>query len=134
MLLWDWAFWDKRFTMLSQGVVPSAGGMGAVGVAALAANALCLLLLYKHKDDDINMRSTWLCSRNDVLANLGVMLAAALVLWLGSPWPDIVIGGVIAAMILISSIGILREALHELKGKADPHDLSPGGYRVESCR
>lgn len=99
------------------GVVPSAGGMGAVGVAALAANALCLLLLYKHKDDDINMRSTWLCSRNDVLANLGVMLAAALVLWLGSPWPDIVIGGVIAAMILISSIGILREALHELKEK-----------------
>ncbi|MBK7546275.1 MAG: cation transporter [Elusimicrobia bacterium] len=102
------------------GVVPFAGGMGAVGVAALAANALCLLLLYKHKDDDINMRSTWLCSRNDVLANLGVMLAAALVLWLGSPWPDIVIGGVIAAMILISSIGILREALHELKEKQTP--------------
>jgi cation diffusion facilitator family transporter len=102
------------------GVVPAAGGMGAIGLAALAANTLCLLLLYKHRGDDLNMRSTWLCSRNDVVANGGVMLAAALVRWLGSPWPDIIVGGAIAVMILGSSIGILREVRRELKDKEVP--------------
>jgi Co/Zn/Cd efflux system component len=94
--------------------------MGAIGLAALAANTLCLLLLYKHRGDDLNMRSTWLCSRNDVVANGGVMLAAALVRWLGSPWPDIIVGGAIAVMILGSSIGILREVRRELKDKEVP--------------
>ena len=97
------------------GVVPAAGGMGAVAFAALAANALCLFLLYKHKGDDLNMRSTWICTRNDVLGNIGVMLAAVLVRWLGSPWPDIITGGAIAAVILSSSIGILKESRNELK-------------------
>lgn len=99
------------------GVVPSAGGMGIIGLAAMAANTFCLVLLYKHRSDDINMRSTWLCSRNDVISNVGVMLAAALVRWLGSPWPDVIMGGAIAAMILFSSVGILKEARMELRNE-----------------
>ncbi len=99
------------------GVVPSAGGMGIIGLAALAANTFCLVLLFKHRSDDINMRSTWLCSRNDVISNVGVMFAAVLVRWLGSPWPDVVVGGAIAAMILFSSVGILKEAHMELKNE-----------------
>lgn len=99
------------------GIVPAAGGMGAIGLAALAANTFCLLLLYKHRSDDLNMRSTWLCSRNDVIGNVGVMLAAVLVRGLGSPWPDILMGGAIAAMILASSVGILGEAHGELKNE-----------------
>lgn len=104
------------------GVIPEAGGMGAIGLLALAANALCLSLLYRHRGDDLNMRSTWLCSRNDVIANVGVMLAAVLVRWLGSPWPDIVMGGAISAMILASSVGILQEARREMKemGRGTP--------------
>jgi cation diffusion facilitator family transporter len=97
------------------GVVPVAGGMGMIGFAALVANACCLMLLYKHRGDDLNMRSTWLCSRNDVIANAGVLLAAVLVQWLGSPWPDIAMGGIVAAMILVSSVGLLREVRKELR-------------------
>ncbi len=97
------------------GVIPSASGMGIIGLAAMVANTFCLVLLYKHRSDDINMRSTWLCSRNDVIRNVGVMLAAVLVRWLGSPWPDVIMGGAIAAMILFSSVGILKEARRELK-------------------
>jgi cation diffusion facilitator family transporter len=97
------------------GVVPAAGGMSLVALAALAANAFCLFLLYKHREDDLNMRSTWLCSRNDVIANAGVIAAAVLVRWLGSPWPDISMGAVIAVMILTSSVTLLKEARRELK-------------------
>jgi len=97
------------------GVVPSAEGMGAVGLAALAANACCLFLLYNHRGDDVNLRSTWLCSRNDVISNIGVMVAAVLVSWLGSSWPDILMGGAIATLILSSSVIILREARTEIK-------------------
>lgn len=99
------------------GIIPSSGGMSLVGLLALTANATCLFLLFRHKDDDLNMRSTWLCSRNDVIANIGVIFAAFLVRWLHAPWPDIAIGTIIAAMILTSSIGILREARRELKGR-----------------
>ncbi len=97
------------------GVVPAAQGMGLVGLAALAANTYSLVLLFRHKDDDLNMRSTWLCSRNDVVANVGIMAAAGLVRWTGTPWPDLLMGGGIAAMILVSSFHILRESLHDLR-------------------
>jgi cation diffusion facilitator family transporter len=97
--------------------VPDAETMGAVGLLALIANAFCLFLLYKHKGDDLNMRSTWLCSRNDVLANMGVLVAAALVHATGSKWPDVLVGGAIAALILTSSFSVLKEAKIEGKGE-----------------
>lgn len=92
------------------GHAPQSHLMLAVGVLALAANALCLLLLTRHRDDDVNLRSSWICSRNDLFANAGVIAAGAVVAATGSVWPDIAVGLVIAGLFLKSSGGVLREA------------------------
>jgi Co/Zn/Cd efflux system component len=100
---------------LARGIVPSADVMGGVGVIVLAVNAFCLVLLSRHKSDDINMRSAWLCSRNDVVANLGVLVAAGAVAWTGSGWPDIVAGLLIAALFGSSAVNVIRGAMRELR-------------------
>jgi len=92
-----------------QGLVPSANVMGAIGVLALAANVFCLLLLWRHRGDDINMRSAWICSRNDVIGNAGVLLAAVGVTLTGSAWPDIAIGVLVVGVFCRSAILVLRE-------------------------
>jgi Co/Zn/Cd efflux system component len=93
-------------------VVPSAPVMGGVGLLALVANLACLHILWRWRLDDINMRSAWVCSRNDVLANGGVLLAAAGVGITGMAWPDIVIGLAIATMFGSSAIVVIRDAVH----------------------
>ncbi|MBI2961055.1 MAG: cation transporter, partial [Betaproteobacteria bacterium] len=95
--------------------LPTFETMGAVGTLALAANTLCLALLWRHRAEDINMRSVWLCSRNDLLANTLVLLAALAVWILGSPWPDIAAGAVICAVFLRSAFAVGREARQELR-------------------
>ncbi len=92
-------------------VVPT---MAAIGVVALAANGLCFALLWRHRGDDINLRSTWLCSRNDLIANSAVILAAAFVAWTGSAWPDIAVGLGIAILFLQTAFVVLRESFTEL--------------------
>jgi cation diffusion facilitator family transporter len=96
-------------------IMPQVEIMGAIGALALAANAVCFLLLYTHRADNLNMSSTWLCSRNDLIANAGVLLAAAASYGLASRWPDILVGIIIAALFTSSAIGILRAALKEIK-------------------
>jgi cation diffusion facilitator family transporter len=98
-----------------RGNVPAADVMGGIGVLALAANLGCLLLLRRRRADDINMRSAWLCSRNDVMGNAGVMLAAAGVFLTGSAWPDVAIGLVIAALFATSALGVIGEAKRALQ-------------------
>ena len=71
-------------------VQPDAATMGAIGALAFAANAACLGLLLRHREDDINMRSAWICSRNDIIANLAVVGAAGVVRLTSSRWPDVV--------------------------------------------
>lgn len=92
------------------GVLPDAEWMGAVGIIALAANTVCFVLLYRHRGDDLNMRSTWLCSRNDLIANTSVLGAAALVGLTGTLWPDVAVGIAIAALFLHSAWQVLTEA------------------------
>lgn len=94
--------------------LPDAAPMGIVGALALAANVWCFVLLYRHRADGINMRSTWLCSRNDLVANVGVLVAAGATYILASRWPDILVGCVIAALFLKSAVGVLRDAAREL--------------------
>lgn len=98
-----------------RGNMPAADVMGWIGLLALAANLACLLLLRRRRADDINMRSAWLCSRNDVMANAGVLLAAAGVFVTSSAWPDIAIGLLIAAMFATSALGVIREARRALQ-------------------
>lgn len=106
------------------GVIPVAETMGTIGTLALMANLVCLWLLYSRRADDINMRSTWLCSRNDIIANSGVLVASALVAYFGSIIPDVVVGTGIAALFLKSAFEVITEARDELKEHhADEVDL-----------
>jgi cation diffusion facilitator family transporter len=100
--------------------LPTAETMGWVAFSALAVNATSALLLFRHRGDDLNMRSTWICSRNDMLSNIGILIAAALVYLLGKNWPDIVVGGVIAVLVLTSSFTILSESWRELQKTRTP--------------
>lgn len=95
--------------------LPAAPAMGAIGLLALAANSVCLWLLMRHRSDDLNMRSVWLCSRNDIVANIGVIAAAGAVWFTVSPWPDIAIGLLIAMLFLHSAAGVMRAALREFR-------------------
>ena len=95
---------------IARGAEPQAEVMGVVGLVALAANALCLVLLWRLRAHDVNMRSAWICSRNDVTANAAVLAAAGAVTLTGSPWPDVLVGLAIAALFASSARGVLRDA------------------------
>lgn len=95
--------------------IPMFEAIGAIGLLALAANGLCLALLWRHQSDDINMHSVWLCSRNDIIANVSVLFAAAGVWLTGSDWPDILIGLALAVVFLRSALFVLRGATAELQ-------------------
>lgn len=101
---------------LSSGVPPSSTLMLVFGSLALAANLVCLSLLWRFRREDVNMASTFECSRNDVISNVGVLAAAGAVAAFSSPWPDILIGGLMAAIILRSGVRVLREAIPQLRG------------------
>ncbi len=99
--------------------VPVFEAIGAIGLLALAANGVCFVLLWKHRAEDINMSSVWLCSRNDIIANVAVLFAAAGVWLAHSAWPDILVGLALAALFLRSALHVLREALAELRTATD---------------
>ena len=102
---------------LSTGVPPSSTLMLAFGAMALVANLACLSLLWRFRRQDVNMASTFECSRNDVISNVGVLIAAGTVALTSSPWPDIAIGAVMAVVILRSSARVLREAIPQLRAE-----------------
>ena len=97
------------------GSLPGAFVMGTVGFAALAANVVSAGLLYAFRSGNANMRSVWLCSRNDAIGNIAVMLAAGGVFSLGSAWPDLIVALVMAGLALSGSLLILRQAMGELR-------------------
>jgi Co/Zn/Cd efflux system component len=96
------------------GTLPSAFTMGAVGFAALAANAASFGLLWAYRSGDANMRSAWICTRNDVLGNLAVLLAALGVFGTGTGWPDIIVAAIMAALALQGATIVVRQSLAEL--------------------
>jgi Co/Zn/Cd efflux system component len=95
---------------IAHGVTPTVEVMGLVGTLAFAANLGCLALLWRRRGDDINMRSAWICSRNDVIGNAAVLVAAGAVAVTGSPWPDIVIGLLVASVFARSAVQVVRDA------------------------
>jgi Co/Zn/Cd efflux system component len=95
--------------------VPLFEAMGGIGLLALLANGICLALLWKHRNEDINMSSVWECSRNDIATNLAVIVAALGVWITGSGWPDIVVGLLLSLLLLKSSRGVLLASWRELK-------------------
>lgn len=93
--------------------VPQAEVMGVIGLMALAANLTSVAILVRYKDGDANVRSVWLCSRNDAIGNVAVMIAALGVWGTSSGWPDLIVAGIMAALFLSSAFQILKQALQE---------------------
>ncbi len=98
------------------GSEPESFLMVTVGLAALVANVICLQLISKHRDGEVHMRASWIFSKNDVIANVGIIIAGVLVHLLDSPFPDLFIGFVIAFIVVRGGIDIMRDANQE-KGK-----------------
>jgi cation diffusion facilitator family transporter len=107
--------------------VPRADVMGVVGFMALAANVASVLILARYKDGDANVRSVWLCSRNDAIGNIIVMAAAIGVWGTATKWPDLAVAAIMAGLFLSSSWQIVRQSLGELRtGVPAPHDPHAG--------
>jgi Co/Zn/Cd efflux system component len=98
-----------------QGTLPSALAMSVVGFVALAANAVSFGLLWAYRDGDANMRSAWICTRNDVLGNLAVLLAALGVFGTRTGWPDIIVAAIMAALAVQGALAVVRQSLSELR-------------------
>jgi Co/Zn/Cd efflux system component len=96
------------------GQPPEALTMGVIGVLAFAVNLGVAWLLYRFRDGDANLRSVWLCSRNDALASLAILAAAAGVFGTGRAWPDLVVAGIMAALAISASVAVLRHARKEM--------------------
>jgi Co/Zn/Cd efflux system component len=105
------------------GTLPSAYAMGAVGLAALVANAASFGLLWAYRGGEANMHSAWICTRNDVLGNLAVLLAAVGVFGIGTGWPDIIVAAIMAALALQGAALVTRQSLRELRLTALPADV-----------
>lgn len=103
---------------VTSGVPPSSLLMTVFGALALAANLVCLRLLWRFRAQDLNMASTFECSRNDVISNVGVLVAAVAVTLLQSPWPDIVIGSAMVILFVRSSIRVILAAIPQLRRSA----------------
>lgn len=118
-----WVLGSTAYHVLVVGL-PRAEIMGVVGFLALAANVASVLILMRYKDADANVRSVWLCSRNDAIGNVIVMAAAVGVWGTASKWPDLAVAAIMAALFLSSSWQILRRSIAELStGRTGAHDM-----------
>jgi len=109
-----WVLGSTAWRSLVLGL-PSAEVMGGIGFLALTVNLLSVLLLLRYRNGDANVRSVWVCSRNDALGNLGVMAAAAGVWGTATVWPDLLVATVLGGLFLLSASQIIRQALGELR-------------------
>jgi len=109
-----WVFGSTAYQVLVIGV-PEAAIMSSVGVLAFIANMASVGLLFRFREGDANVRSVWLCSRNDAIGNIAVVLAAAGVWQTGTGWPDLIVAGVMAGLFCWSSFQIIRQGLGEMR-------------------
>lgn len=107
------------------GSVPSAPIMGAIGFAALIANVICAAILFRFRGHDANMKSVWICSRNDALSNVAVIVAASGVWASGTGIPDLMVGGLIGALAVSGGLTVIRAARAERRSIHRPNGLEP---------
>ena len=112
LLMGLWVFGSTVYRVFFVGV-PEAEIMGLIGFLALMANLISVALLVRYKDGDANVRSVWLCSRNDAIGNVAVMIAALGVWGTASGWPDLTVAAIMAGLFLSSAYQIVRQALEE---------------------
>ena len=114
MFVFAIAVFARAIYQFSSGVTPEATVMSAIGVIALLANLVCLLLLARHREDNLNMSSVWLCSRNDIIANISVLVAAGLVFLTGSILPDLAVGMLLTFVFAKSAGKVLSQSWRAL--------------------
>ena len=122
-----WVFGSTVYQIFILGV-PSAQIMGLIGLLALAANLASVVLLMRYKDGDANVRSVWLCSRNDAIGNVAVMIASLAVFLTASAWPDLIVAIIMAGLFLRSAQLILVQAWQELRSGEDMGSLDRHGH------
>jgi len=125
LLMGAWVFGSTVWQVFVLGV-PEAQVMGVIGFLALVANLMSVALLAAYKDGDANVRSVWLCSRNDAIGNVAVMIAALGVWGTATGWPDLIVAGIMAGLFLSSAVQILRQALAEWRGGGARTQDHPG--------
>ena len=112
-----WAVWH--------GQTPEAEVMGVIGIAALIANAGVALMLYRYRTGDANMRSVWICSRNDAIGNVAVVMAAVGVFGTGTAWPDLIVAAIIAGLGITGGVQIIRQAMREISASGQHSIFRP---------
>lgn len=117
LLMGLWVLGSTIYRVIYVGV-PEAEIMGMIGLLALIANLASVMLLIRYKDGDANVRSVWLCSRNDAIGNVAVMIAALGVWGTATGWPDLIVAGIMASLFLSSATQIFRQALAERRESA----------------
>ncbi|MCC3303502.1 cation transporter [Sneathiella sp. HT1-7] len=110
-------------THVISGTLPGAMTMGVVGTVALIANAAVFILLWSYRAGDSNMRSVWLCTRNDVLGNIAVLIAAGGVFGTGTGWPDFIVAAIMAFLALQGAWVVIRQALGEIREEDNPRPV-----------
>ncbi len=118
-----WVLVSTLYHVLILGV-PQAEIMGAIGLLAFTANIVSVLLLMKYREGDANVRSVWLCSRNDAIGNLGVVVAASGVWATNTAWPDLIVAGIMASLFLWSATQIIMQSMAELRSAREDASLN----------
>lgn len=110
MAVFGTVVWARALWVMEQGITPEPFTMGSVGLLALIANLAVLFVLFRFREGDSDMRSVWLCSRNDVISNLAVMAAALGVFGTGSAWPDLTVAAIMGTLAITAGISVIRHA------------------------
>lgn len=117
--------WGRAIWVVRTGVTPEPLTMGLVGILALAANVGVAALLFRYRDGDSDMRSVWLCSRNDAIGNLAVMLAAVGVFGTGTAWPDLVVAAIMGSLAITAGVSVVRHARADITSARAGTEAAP---------
>ncbi|MGB1949655.1 MAG: cation transporter [Marinobacter sp.] len=131
MTLFGLAVLGRAVWVAQSGATPEPLTMGAVGLLALVANVAVALLLFKFREGDSDMRSVWLCSRNDAIGNLAVMVAALGVFGTGTAWPDLAVAAVMGGLAVTSGVSVMRHARSDIRNAR--FRTAQHGFRAESA-
>lgn len=114
MAVFGLAVWARAIWVAQSGITPEPLTMGAVGLLALAANVSVAAMLFRFREGDSDMRSVWLCSRNDAISNIAVMGAALGVFGTGTAWPDLVVAAIMGSLAVTAGISVVRHARRDI--------------------
>lgn len=124
MAIFGLVVWARALWILEAGITPEPLTMGSVGLLALVANVAIAIILFRYREGDSDMRSVWLCSRNDAISNMAVMVAALGVFGTGTAWPDLIVAAIMGTLAITAGISIVRHARKDI-AEAHAYALKP---------